>query len=95
MDGALGAVDTHGVEVVGHLVCLHRVFFVTTVAVWVHPGNAMSLHNLEQALPTGGREPARDAIWGHDVNPDDLVSYLDAATLDGWSQRVHRKVSSS
>ena len=85
---ALRAVNTRTVEVNWNLVWHHRVFFVASVAVWVHAWNIVSFHHFEETFSGPCCHASWNTIGRDGIDPNDLVSHLDAASFNVWSQHI-------
>ena len=71
-----------------YLVGTHLVLLVTALTVSPDAWHLVPVQDLEQALASKGSHASRDSVRGHTVDPDDLISDLDAAIGLGWAQSV-------
>ena len=86
VNSALSTVDSCAVPVNWVLVRSHLVLFVSTFAVSMDTWDTVSLNHLEQAFAFKGSHSSWYTIGRDDINPDQLISHLDASTFYSWSQ---------
>ena len=88
MDGALSARDSSTIVIVGYLMWLHRVFFITALAVAMNTRSPVSFENLHEWFSSVACIASRNTIRRNAVNPDNLIGDFDSSALDSWSQSV-------
>ena len=79
MDGALSAVDTRRIEIVGHLVSSHLILLVSASAVSPNARCFMPLQHFKQRLAWEGLVAPGHTIGRNTIDPNYLVVHLNAA----------------
>ena len=91
VDAAHRAVDTCWIEVNWYLVRFHLVFFISAIAIWMYSWDIMSFHDFEKTFATHSCHSSWNAIRRNCINPNDLISYLDASSFNRWSEYISTK----
>lgn len=89
--GIISSSHTMGVVIVWYLIWLHLVFLITAAIVSENAWSSMSEQNLEERFLLESLVTAWHTIWWNDVDPDDVVGDLDAATLNSWPHNGRAK----
>ena len=76
MNGALGAVHTHGVVVIRYLMGLHLVLLITAIAVRPDSWHSMSFECHQEALAGASGDTTWLTIERNIVDPDQMVGDL-------------------